>query len=301
MQLPFLALLIAAVFQLFFDRSATALAGGAARAAGADLDRATAAGRHFWGGVGDGGRLQRPADLRDGPGVIPPAPVLCVSLQGAGAAKMPAALDFAAILLIWLPIELAAGAPLCPPVPARGFLHSVAYGIAILLGLTLFIGYRTVDGLKYNLPRARRDFPGCRSRPSRSTRPRCWRRWASRSDSSRPRSLAGAHRGAGWRRRWRSSSRGRRCRRKYLFRMRFQNFLMLRLGASTRTLLLGELHFRLRAPLDNGPQAVPNWRYMILATMAGVAYGKVFQKIDHPCFRQRGMHTMVDWTKHFYF
>ena len=43
------------------------------------------------------------------------------------------------------------------PRPAQGFLHSVAYGIAILLGLILFLGFRSFSGHKYNLPRARRD------------------------------------------------------------------------------------------------------------------------------------------------
>ena len=44
--------------------------------------------------------------------------------------------DLLTVLLLWLPLEFAAGAALVP-VPARGFLHSVAYGVAILLGLVL--------------------------------------------------------------------------------------------------------------------------------------------------------------------
>ena len=66
-------------------------------------------------------------------------------------------LDFAAILLLWLPLEFAAGASLVAR-PAQGFLHSVAYGVAILLGLVLFIGFRSFAGLKYNLPRMPRDY-----------------------------------------------------------------------------------------------------------------------------------------------
>jgi hypothetical protein len=43
----------------------------------------------------------------------------------------------------------------------------VAYGIAILLGLVLFVGFRSVTGLKYNLPHHARedcnpDIPGDR-------------------------------------------------------------------------------------------------------------------------------------------
>src|ERR1035441_10401021 len=67
------------------------------------------------------------------------APVACAWAGGAGFIDRPAALDFGAILLLWLPLEFAAGARLVP-LPARGFLHSVAYGIAILLGLVLFTG-----------------------------------------------------------------------------------------------------------------------------------------------------------------
>src|SRR5690349_589352 len=54
------------------------------------------------------------------------APVLCVVLKQ----------QFLAIVLLWLPLEFAAGARLVPR-PAQGFLHSAAYGVAILLGLLL--------------------------------------------------------------------------------------------------------------------------------------------------------------------
>jgi len=85
------------------------------------------------------------------------APVACAYAQGAGSPKIPGFLDFLAILLLWLPLEFAAGGSLVPR-PAQGFLHSVAYGIAILLGLVLFIGFRSFPGVKYNAPRERRDW-----------------------------------------------------------------------------------------------------------------------------------------------
>src|SRR5437763_12374701 len=62
------------------------------------------------------------------------APAACAYMAGAGSPKKPGVLDFAVIVLLWLPLEFAAGATLVPR-PAQGFLHSVAYGIAILLGL----------------------------------------------------------------------------------------------------------------------------------------------------------------------
>jgi len=84
-----------------------------------------------------------------------------------------------------------------------------------------------------------------------------------------------------------------------LFRALIQNLLMRRFGEGWKTLLLASVIFG-AAHLDNGPQAVPNWRYAIEATIAGVAYGKVFQKANS-ITSSAILHTMVDWTKHFFF
>jgi len=84
-----------------------------------------------------------------------------------------------------------------------------------------------------------------------------------------------------------------------LFRALIQNLLMQRFGASARTLIVASLIFG-AAHLDNGPQALPNWRYMILATIAGYAYGKVFQKAS-TVLSSALLHMLVDWTKHFFF
>jgi len=54
------------------------------------------------------------------------------------------------------------------------------------------------------------------------------------------------------------------------------------------------------AHLDNGPQPLPNWRYAILATIAGFAYGKVFHK-SSTVTSSAILHTLVDWMKHFFF
>jgi hypothetical protein len=84
-----------------------------------------------------------------------------------------------------------------------------------------------------------------------------------------------------------------------LFRALIQNLLMLRFGDRTRTLLIAALIFGC-THLDNGPQPLPNWRYMILATIAGVAYGVVFKK-SSTVLASAVLHMMVDWTKHFIF
>jgi membrane protease YdiL (CAAX protease family) len=223
------------------------------------------------------------------------APVLCVFLAGAGSPKQPVAADFLAILLLWLPIEFGAGKDLVPRA-AQGFLHSVAYGIAILLGLTLFIGFRSFAGLKYNPPRKRRDLwlplvgyalvapvliiigilIGFIPPPHLPTRS--------------PSAMAGA---------LGIIFAGTALPEEILFRSLIQNLLMLRFGSGFRTLLAASLIFGC-AHLDNGPQPLPNWRYMILATIAGIAYGKVFQRAS-TVVSSAALHTLVDWTKHFFF
>jgi membrane protease YdiL (CAAX protease family) len=84
-----------------------------------------------------------------------------------------------------------------------------------------------------------------------------------------------------------------------LFRALIQNLLMLRFGSNNRTLFLAALIFG-SAHLNNGPQPLPNWRYMILATIAGIAYGAVFRK-SSTVLSSAALHAAVDWTKHIFF
>jgi len=203
--------------------------------------------------------------------------------------------DLLTVLLLWLPIELAAGQSLVP-VPARGFLHSVAYGIAILLGLVLFLGYRALPGMKYQAPQTKRDLwlplvgflvvapvlvavgiaIGFIPPPHLPVQP------AGKMAAAVGIIFAGTA-----------------LPEEILFRALIQNLLMQRLGETTRSLLLASVIFG-AAHLDNGPQALPNWRYMIEATIAGVVYGKVFQRSNSIC-SPAILHTLVDWTKHFWF
>ncbi|HEV3196682.1 MAG TPA: type II CAAX endopeptidase family protein [Bryobacteraceae bacterium] len=208
---------------------------------------------------------------------------------------LPYPLDFLTILLIWLPLEFAAGARLVPR-PAQGFLHSVAYGIAILLGLVLFLGYRRLPGLKYNLPRAPRDFLlpligftivapvlivvglaiGFIPPPHLPVQ-----------SSGRMAGALGI------------IFAGTAIPEEILFRSMIQNLLMQRFGRTWRILFLSSFIFGC-AHLDNGPQPLPNWRYMIVAAVAGVAYGRVFDSAT-TVLSSAALHTLVDWTKHFFF
>jgi membrane protease YdiL (CAAX protease family) len=199
------------------------------------------------------------------------------------------------VLLLWLPVEFAAGAQLVPR-PAQGFLHSVVYGLAILLALCLFLGFRRLEGLKYDPPQGVRDWRlplagyaavapvlmavgiaiGFIPAPHWPARP--------------PGTMAAA---VG------IIFAGTALPEEILFRALIQNFLMQRFGSGWKTLLAASLVFG-AAHLDNGPQPLPNWRYMIEATIAGVAYGRVFQKASSVT-SSAILHMAVDWTKHFFF
>jgi membrane protease YdiL (CAAX protease family) len=223
------------------------------------------------------------------------APVLCAYVQRPGPAARPSALDSLTILILWLPLEFAAGASLIPR-HAQGFLHSVAYGIAILLALVLFIGFRSLPGLKFNVSHRARDY---------------WLPIAAFVITAPVLALIGVAIGfippphAPVQSAGRMTSAiaiifvGTALPEEILFRSLIQNLLMLRFGASTRTLLIAAFIFGC-AHLDNGPQPLPNWRYMILATIAGIAYGIVFRRAS-TVLSSATLHMLVDWTKHFFF
>jgi hypothetical protein len=225
------------------------------------------------------------------------APVVCAWAAGAGFIEQPVALDFAAILLLWLPLEFAAGARLVPR-PAQGFLHSVAYAIAILLSLVLFTGFRPFTGMKYNLPRRVSDF-GLPLAAYAITAPVLMVVGIALGFIPLPHWPGAAATSGRMARVFALIFAGTALPEEILFRSLIQNFIQLRFGASWRTLLVASLIFGC-AHLDNGPQPLPNWRYMILATIAGVAYGKVFQKAS-TVLSSAALHAMVDWTKHLFF
>ena len=68
----------------------------------------------------------------------------------------PTWLDFVIIALLWFPLEFSIGHQFIPK-PAQSTLHLVAYGVAILLGLSIFLLFRRLKGMKINLPRSGRD------------------------------------------------------------------------------------------------------------------------------------------------
>ena len=223
-------------------------------------------------------------------------PALAAFFQGPGRpAAPPTWLDFGIVLMLWLPLEFSAGQHLIPK-PAQGFLHSVAYGIAILVALTIFLGFRGMPGMKFNPPSARDLAYGVAAflivAPILIA--------AGRLLGFIPAMHGPAHRTAG------SIAGtfgvifvGTALPEEILFRALIQNWLTQRYGFTTR-MLLGSAFIFGCAHLDNGPQPLPNWRYMILATIAGIAYGKAFQK-SSSVFSSVTCHALVDATKHIFF
>ena len=200
--------------------------------------------------------------------------------------------DLAGILTLWLPLEFAAGASLVPK-PAQGYLHAVAYGVSILLALWLFLICRGLKGMKYNLPRARRDFVTPLAAfaiagpvlialglaigflPPPHAPNFAWPKIGVRyliifCATALPEDI--------------------------LFRGLIQNWLMQNFGASIWTLAASGLIFGC-AHLDNGPQPLPNWRYMIVATVAGVVFGWVFQKCSS-ILSSASVHALVNTVKY---
>jgi len=224
------------------------------------------------------------------------APVALAAALGAGPVKRPGWGELAIILMLWLPLEFAAGASFVSK-HSQGFLHSVAYGVAILLAMVLFGAFRPVAGLKWRAPVAARDW---------------WLPLAAFVLLAPVLIVLGVK--LGFMPPFHASPRfsvaryavsilivlaGTGLPEEILFRSLVQNLLMQRLGDTEWTLWLASAIFG-AAHLDNGPLPLPNWRYAILATLAGYAYGKVFQKAGS-VFASAGLHALVDTTKHFFF
>jgi membrane protease YdiL (CAAX protease family) len=84
-----------------------------------------------------------------------------------------------------------------------------------------------------------------------------------------------------------------------LFRSLIQNCIMQRMGSTNRALLVAAVIFGC-AHLNNGPGPLPNWRYAIMATIAGFAYGKVFQK-SSTMLSSAILHALINTSKHIFF
>lgn len=204
--------------------------------------------------------------------------------------------DFIVILLLWLPIEFNIGSHWVPR-PAQGYVHTCAYGVSIILALVLFLGYRQIEGVKFHLPRRLADFLYPLAGFAIAAPILISLGWVLSF-------LQSYHVPATFTWSWFVTRyflilAGIALPEETLFRGLIQNCLMQKLGQSNRTLLLAALVFG-ASHLNNGPQALPNWRYMILATIAGFIYGKVFQKASS-VLSSAMLHALVNTVRHAFF
>lgn len=221
-------------------------------------------------------------------------PTVCIFMQGADAGSATW-LDLAVILVLWLPIELNLGAAWIPR-HAQGFLHTVAYGVALTLALVLLLAFRGLHGMKYNLPRRFMDLvdplvafvlvapilillgvalsfiPPFHVPGNLSVKGAAKTFGLIFVATALPEEI--------------------------LFRSLIQNWITQKFG-ETAALFAASIVFGC-AHLNNGPQPLPNWRYLILATIAGYAYGKVFQRASSAT-ASMALHALVDATKHLFF
>jgi membrane protease YdiL (CAAX protease family) len=223
---------------------------------------------------------------------LAPAALVLAPPRAGGSARTA---DLAAILALWLPLEFAVGAALISR-PVQGILHAIAYGIAVILALLLFLGYRCLPGMKYNPPRRLSDlgialagflsaavvlipvgiavgFLGPAHAPTAGAAAMALRVALIFAGTALPEEI--------------------------LFRSLIQNWLVHRLGSSNSTIGLAALIFGL-SHLNNGPAAAPNWRYALVATLAGFIFGKVFQR-STTILASAFVHTGVNAVKSFFF
>jgi membrane protease YdiL (CAAX protease family) len=221
-------------------------------------------------------------------------PTVCAYGQGPREG-VPSCLDFAMMLLLWLPIELSAGRQWIPR-EIQGLAHTMVYGIGLTLALILLRVFRGLEGMKYNLPRQWRDAlyvlagfvaAGVILIP------------LGRALTFLAPLHAPVFSAAGLLIRFLGIWAGTALPEEILFRALIQNWIMQRFGANDRSLFAAAVIFGC-SHLNNGPGPLPNWRYAILATIAGYLYGKVFQKASS-ITASATLHALVNTVRHGFF
>jgi membrane protease YdiL (CAAX protease family) len=205
-------------------------------------------------------------------------------------------LDFAVVVLLWLPLELALGATLIPR-PVQGIAHTTAYAIAITLALALFLLFRGFEGMKYRWPASARDFLYPLAGFAAVAPVLIVLGLA--LDFIAPFHVSDNIEWGWLARRYALILVATALPEEILFRGLIQNWLMQRFGTTVWTLLAASVIFG-SAHLNNGPGPPPNWRYMLLATIAGFAYGRVFQKTGS-VLSPALLHALVNTIRHGFF
>jgi membrane protease YdiL (CAAX protease family) len=205
-------------------------------------------------------------------------------------------LDLGAILLLWLPIEFTTGKELIPQ-RAWGLVNITARGAAITLGLLLFLIFRGLKGMKYNLPRVRRDFlnPALGYAALVPVLAFLGLAFGFMGPFRVPAALTAGGFGLVWLR----ILAGVAIPEELLFRALIQNWIMRNFGFRYASLAAAALVFG-AAHLDNPPGPLPNWHYMILASIAGFVFGLVYWK-SSSILSSAGLHALVNATRHVFF
>jgi membrane protease YdiL (CAAX protease family) len=204
-------------------------------------------------------------------------------------------IDLAVILLLWLPLELSLGASLVPR-RAQGILHATAYGIALVLAVTLFLLIRRWPGMRYQLPQRAADLRNVAAGylvAAVTLIPLGVR------IGFLPHAHAAHLSPAPALEHFVFIFFATAFPEEILFRSLIQNWFTARLKRPWQAVAIAGLIFG-AAHLDNGPQALPNWRYMIEATIAGWIFGTVFLR-SSSVLASATVHATVNLTKSLFF
>ncbi len=215
---------------------------------------------------------------------------------GGGRGRPGSGWDAAALLVLWLPLEFGLGASLIPR-PLQGPVHTVAYGVAVTLALSIFLLLRDTPGMKYEFPARLRDavwLAGVLALlvPALVVLGRA----LSFID---PFHIPAGLRAAGLAGRFALIFLATALPEEILFRSLIQNWIGQRLGENLRSLLLAAVIFG-AAHFNNPPGPLPNWRYALLATVAGLGYGIVFRKTTSVLW-SAALHASVNTLRHTFF
>jgi len=180
--------------------------------------------------------------------------------------------DYAAVLCIWTPAELHV-LQTAFPYPARGLSHPLWAAYAISVGLIAFLVLRRMDGIGYRVAWGRGWAAAVLVNLA----------WFAALAIVVGQWIGFIHFAPSWARArelplvalgilvfnaWPEE---------FLFRGLLQNLLSTSLRSEVAGLVAASVVFGL-AHLNNGPQPFPNWRYALLATFAGLAYGSAWMK-----------------------
>ncbi|MGB9606058.1 MAG: type II CAAX prenyl endopeptidase Rce1 family protein [Bryobacteraceae bacterium] len=204
--------------------------------------------------------------------------------------------DLGAVLLLWLPVEFTLCKSLLPA-HVHGVANEAAQGTATVTALLLLVIFRAWPDHKYCWPRRSRDFLNALAGFAVLAVPLgVLGRLLGFLGPFGPRPGASP---LGFLRLFVITLLGVAIPEELLFRSLIQTWLLKRLGDSWRGLVAAAVVFG-AAHLDNGPGPLPNWSYMILATMAGFGYGVVFQR-SSSVLASASLHALVNTVRHTFF